>query len=139
MPNKRNTKSIPANVLLYYLCVSERRLAQQIHAWQIAHIKSDRSFQRRKTLSKKEMNEKLRTGGACGTSKQSMQGHCWKEKVGERSRGGQSLLYKQLAVVAVDAALPGATSLNVAAPFKLFVVYGPKGPKVILDSYKALV
>lgn len=52
---------------------------------------------------------------------------------------GQSLLYEQLIVAGVDDVLPGATSLNVAAPFKLFVVYGPKGPKVILDSYKALV
>lgn len=53
--------------------------------------------------------------------------------------GGRSLLYKWLVVVVVDDMLPGATSLNVTAPLKLFVVYGPKGPKVVLDSYKALV
>lgn len=35
--------------------------------------------------------------------------------------------------------LPGTAALYVTAPFKLFVVYGPKGPKVILDSYKAFM
>lgn len=58
MLNKRNTKSIPTNVLLYYLCDSERRLSQQIYASQITHIKADRSFQRRKTLSKKKEKKK---------------------------------------------------------------------------------
>lgn len=53
--------------------------------------------------------------------------------------GGRSLLYKWPVVVVADGMLPGATSLNVTAPLKLCVVYGPKGPKVILDSYKALV
>lgn len=58
MPNKRNTKSIPANVLLYYLCDSERRLSQQIYALQITHIKPNRSFRKRKTLSKKKKRER---------------------------------------------------------------------------------
>lgn len=35
--------------------------------------------------------------------------------------------------------LPGTTSLYVTAAFKLFIVYGPKGPKVILNSYKAFM
>lgn len=49
------------------------------------------------------------------------------------------LLYRQIIAAFVGRMLPGATSLYVAAAFKLFIVYGPKGPKVILNSYKAFM
>lgn len=49
------------------------------------------------------------------------------------------LLYRQLIAAFFGRMLPGATSLYVAAAFKLFIVYGPKGPKVILNSYKAFM
>lgn len=52
---------------------------------------------------------------------------------------GRCLLYKQLIIAFVGRMLPGATSLYVAAAFKLFIIYGPKGPKVILNSYKAFM
>lgn len=52
---------------------------------------------------------------------------------------GRCLLYKQLITAFAGRMLPGATSLYVAAAFKLFVVYSPKGPKVILNSYKAFM
>ncbi len=68
-----------------------------------------------------------------------MSEHTEAEHAGRGRGRGRCLLYKQLITAFVGRMLPGATSLYVAAAFKLFVVYGPKGPKVILNSYKAFM
>lgn len=72
---------------------------------------------------RQKRDEQAHRGGAC-----------------RKGRGrGRSLLYKQLVAVFVSHMFPGSPSLYVTAAFKLFVVYGPKGPKVILNSYKAFM
>lgn len=85
------------------------------------------------TLFKMSFNERL-----SGWHIEAKHAGVWLKRGGVR-RGGRCLLYKQLIKALVDSTLPGATSLHVSAPFKLVFIYGPKGPKVIFDSYKALV
>lgn len=49
------------------------------------------------------------------------------------------LLYEQLVKVLISGVFPRATSLYVAATLKLLIINGPKGPKLILYSHKALM
>lgn len=49
------------------------------------------------------------------------------------------LLYEQLVKVLISGVFPRAASLYVAAALKLFIINGPKGPKIILYSHKALM
>lgn len=49
------------------------------------------------------------------------------------------LLYEQLVKVLISGVFPRAASLYVAAALKLLIINGPKGPKLILYSHKALM
>lgn len=58
---------------------------------------------------------------------------------GWRVGWGGCLLYEQLVKVLIGGAFPRATSLHVSAALKLLLINGPKGPKLILYSHKALM
>lgn len=49
------------------------------------------------------------------------------------------LLYEQLVKVLICGVFPRTASLYVAAALKLLIINGPKGPKLILYSHKALM